>query len=71
MKRVPVNRPQTGYRSYLLRVWRPEAGGTHATIHEVTTGRCFAFPSLDELRSWLEEETREWSEERPVDGVID
>lgn len=64
MQRVFVNRPQTGYRSYLLRVWRPDAGGTHATIKEVTTGRCQAFTSLEALRSWLEEEARRCSGER-------
>ena len=53
-----MHRLHTGYRSYLLRVWRSDADETHATVQEVATGRCHAFASLDELRSWLEEDAR-------------
>ena len=47
-----------GYRSYLLRVWRSGTDEMHASVQEVSTGRCHAFTSLDELRSWLEEDAR-------------
>lgn len=63
-----MNGRHAGYRSYLLRVWNPDAGETHATIQEVATGRCQAFTSLDELRSWLEEDARKGPERRVTDG---
>ena len=48
-------RHDSGYRSYLLRVWtRDEGESPHATIQDVATGRSHAFTSLRDLHAWLE-----------------
>jgi hypothetical protein len=50
-----------GYRAYMLRLRRTD--GAHsawrATLEEPTTGERHAFASLDEMTTWLREQTSE------------
>ncbi len=52
-----MDTPTTRYTSYLLRIWRSEAGDPpawRAFLRDLTTGRSLGFASLESLIEFLE-----------------
>ena len=54
-----VKREEVSCRAFLLRVWAGNQGHrVRASIRDVDTGETHAFPDLDDLHKWLNQQTR-------------